>query len=106
MRISTLTLGLVLLAACSKSPSSEPTTTPEPAGETPPPATDDGGGEERPGLTAAACEEQGGKVIGDIGDGAIHRPEYRCPDSGEAPIGSIVADPGGPMGVEGSVCCK
>jgi hypothetical protein len=66
----------------------------------------DGGSGERPGLTAGACEAQGGKVIGDIGDGAIHRPEYRCPDSGEAPIGSIVPDPGGPIASEGAVCCK
>jgi hypothetical protein len=106
MRI--LALGLVLLAGCSKSSTEEPTTTPEqPTGEQPPageepPAT----GTERPALSAAQCEEQGGKVVGDIGDGAIHRPEYRCPDSGEAPIGSVTADPGGPVAIEGSVCCK
>ena len=41
---------------------------------------------------------KGGNVVGDIGDGAIHRPEYRCP-SGSPPIGRIA------LGVEGSVCC-
>lgn len=58
----------------------------------------------RPGLTAEACEKGGGSVVGDIGDGAIHRHDYRCP-SGAAPTGSIQEKEGGPMGVEGSVCC-
>jgi len=105
MRIASL--ALLLLAACSKSPSTPPPTTepePAPTGEEQP--APDTQGADRPGLTAAACEAQGGKVVGDIGDGAIHKPDYRCPDSGEAPLGNIVAEPGGPMGVEGSVCCK
>lgn len=104
MRISALAPAFVLLAACSQSPSTPPTTSADPVTEGKPDA--DGGSDERPELTAAACEAQGGKVIGDIGDGAIHQPEYRCPDSGEAPIGSIVADPGGPVAIEGAVCCK
>lgn len=87
MRISTFVPAFILLAACSKSPSNPPTTA-------------------KPELTAEACEAQGGKVIGDIGDGAIHEPGYRCPDSGEAPIGTIVADPNGPIAIEGAVCCK
>lgn len=91
------------LFACNKAPATPPATTPEPTTEAPAPAPE---GEAKPGLTASACEAQGGKVVGDIGDGAVHRPEYRCPDSGEAPIGSIVADPGGPVAIEGAVCCK
>ncbi len=59
----------------------------------------------RPSLTAEACEASGGAVVGDIGDGAIHRPDYRCP-SGAEPSGSIRAAEGGPIGVEGSVCCR
>jgi hypothetical protein len=102
MRIScVLTFGLVLTAACSKPPAAPPSTTPEPGDEGVPGP----GVEERPGLTAQACEAEGGQVVGDIGDGAIHRPDYRCPDSGEAPLGSIVADPSGPVAVEGAVCC-
>ena len=93
MRIHATLFATLLLAACSK-PSSTPDS-----------STPDAGGE-RPGLTAAACEAEGGQVVGDIGDGAVHRPEYRCADSGEAPIGSIVADPGGPVAIEGAVCCK
>lgn len=54
---------------------------------------------ERPSMTAEECEAAGGSVVGDIGDGAIHRPEYVCP-SGQPPVGSI------PLGVEGSVCCN
>lgn len=101
MRSSLLVLSL--LFACEKAPDTTPTATP--TGETPTTTPTDEGGD-KPGLTAAACEEQGGKVVGDIGDGAIHRPDYKCPDSGEAPIGSITADPGGPVAIEGAVCCK
>src|SRR5690349_5939808 len=96
----------ILLTACSKSSSpTTPETTPPDA--SPPPASEGTpDGAERPQLTAAACEAQGGKVQGDIGDGAIHKPDYKCPDSGEAPIGSIVPDTGGPVAIEGAVCCK
>lgn len=104
MRISTFAPLLFLLAACSKPPSTPPATPADSAGEDQP-VTDDAS-DERPELTAAECEAQGGTVVGDIGDGAIHQPGYVCPDSGAAPIGSIVADPGGPVAVEGSVCCK
>jgi hypothetical protein len=61
-------------------------------------------GAARPTLTAQACEASGGVLVGDIGDGAIHRPEYRCPN-GAKPSGSIGAAEGGPMAIEGSVCC-
>lgn len=104
MRISTVAPALILLAACSKPPSTPPATSADPTVEEQPDVGD--GSVERPELTAAACEAQGGTVVGDIGDGAIHQPGYVCPDSGAAPIGSIVADPGGPVAVEGSVCCK
>ena len=60
-----------------------------------------------PGRTAlpqAACEAQGGTVVGDIGDGATQRPDYVCP-SGKPPLGNIAAPAGGPMPIEGAVCC-
>ena len=53
---------------------------------------------ERPTMTAAECEASGGSVVGDIGDGATHRPDYRCPD-GQPPSGNVA------VGIEGSVCC-
>jgi hypothetical protein len=59
---------------------------------------------ERPALTAEACAATGGKVVGDIGNGAVHHPDYRCP-SGAAPSGSIVTAEGRPWGIEGAVCC-
>lgn len=103
------------LSACPKNP--EPGPSADPAQTAPPP--DDGtppadsapppGDEpsDRPQLTAQECEAKGGQVVGDIGDGAIHRPDYRCADSGQAPVGDIVQRPSddGPVAVEGSVCC-
>ena len=80
---------------------SAPAPAPAPAGE---PSVPTEGAPSRGELTAEACEAAGGKVVGDIGDGAIHRPDYRCP-GGAAPTGNIRAAEGGPMGVEGSVCC-
>jgi hypothetical protein len=59
---------------------------------------------ERPKLTADECTASGGSVVGDIGDGAIHRPDYRCP-SGAEPSGSIQSAADEPVAVEGSVCC-
>jgi hypothetical protein len=67
-----------------------------------PPATATGNA--RPELTAEACEAGGGAVVGDIGDGAVHRADYRCP-SGSVPRASIRAPEGGPVAVEGAVCC-
>jgi hypothetical protein len=94
IRTAWLAAILVSLTACGGA-SPEPE---EPAGEQTelPPDSEQA---ERPSMTAEECEAQGGQVVGDIGDGAIHRPEYRC-ESGEPPVGSI------PLGVEGSVCCR
>jgi len=55
-------------------------------------------------LTQAQCAAQGGSVIGDIGDGAIHQPEYRCA-SGAAPIGPISYSEVDLVPNEGAVCC-
>jgi hypothetical protein len=76
--------------------------TPEPGAQPSPGPTERAA--ERPELTAEACEASGGTVVGDIGDGAIHRADYRCPNGAE-PSGSIRASEGGPMAVEGAVCC-
>lgn len=57
-------------------------------------------------LTAAECAAAGGQVVGDIGDGAIHRPEYRCPNSGQPPLGAVAPEEGQPMAIEGAVCCR
>lgn len=94
----------LLLTACSKPPGGPA----EPAGDAPAGAdapTDAPGDAPKAALSASECEAQGGKVVGDIGDGAIHKPDYRCPDSGEPPLGPIAAPEGGPIAVEGSVCC-
>jgi hypothetical protein len=100
-----IALVALFLVGCStsgappESPAPETPDTPAPeTADTPVPA----GGRER--LSAQDCEKKGGSVVGDIGDGATQRPDYRCP-SGGAPLGDIVAPEAGPMGVEGSVCC-
>ncbi len=100
MRILTLTLSLLLFTACSKSSSN-----PQPANPAPtePAVAPDASG--RPGISKTDCESQGGEVVGDIGDGAIHRPDYVCP-AGAPPIGSITAQGGEAIAVEGAVCCK
>ena len=77
---------------------------PGPAATAEPAAAPEESAPSRPSLTSEECEASGGTIVGDIGDGAIHRPEYRCP-SGAAPSGSIKAPEGGPMAIEGSVCC-
>lgn len=89
-------MGLSLLAGCAPKPG------PAPAGEPVPPAPDTE--TKRPPITAADCEAKGGRVVGDIGDGAIHRPDYTC-EGGQPPLGSITPTEGGPIAVEGSVCC-
>lgn len=101
MRFSSLLVLCLTAFACEKpAPTTEPTTpTATPDAPTDAPASG------RKSLSAAECEAQGGKVVGDIGDGATSRPDYVCADSGKAPIGDVVADPGGPVAIEGQVCC-
>lgn len=99
---------LVLMAGCSKKTGEDPGTTVAPTdgptapadAQAPPPGSD----AERPTLTRAECEAQGGVIVGDIGDGAIHRPDYTC-ESGQPPIGTIKAAEGEPIATEGEVCC-
>jgi hypothetical protein len=108
----TLTSRVILLSSlgfylsgcgASSAPAREPNQLPsEPSASAGPDSTNEAAA--RPALTAEACEANGGSVVGDIGDGAIHRPEYRCPN-GAKPSGSIRAAEGGPMAIEGSVCC-
>lgn len=97
-------LGVLLTTGCPKGG-----TDPEPPTTSQPQPADDGAVDEppteRPTLTTAECQAQGGTVVGDIGDGAIHRPEYVCEGSGKPPIGTIKAAEGEPIAVEGSVCC-
>ncbi|MCA9712897.1 MAG: hypothetical protein KDK70_44140 [Myxococcales bacterium] len=59
---------------------------------------------ERSTMTSTECEAKGGQVVGDIGDGAIHRPDYRC-EGGDPPLGTIVAEGHEPVATEGAVCC-
>jgi hypothetical protein len=86
----------IALTACG---SSKPAPAPEP-----PAAGHEQGSDTS--LTAQQCTDQGGEVIGDIGDGATHQPDYKCAKTGLPPIGHIVAEAGAPMAVEGGVCCK
>src|SRR5690349_10650415 len=96
MRIPNVSWAIVMvLAGCGPS---QPPPQGSPTGD---PAT---GASERKALTQTECEAQGGSVVGDIGDGATHRPDYVCP-SGKPPLGNIAPPAGGPMPIEGGVCC-
>ena len=108
--------GLLLITGCphKSTDDGEATAVPPADGQPEPDVEPDGQSEpdvepqpERSTLTSTECEAKGGQVVGDIGDGAIHRPDYRCADSGQAPVGDIVQRPSddGPVAVEGSVCC-
>jgi hypothetical protein len=96
--------GVLSCAGSQTSPEVAPSPGPAPQPPAEPSASPTEPESKRPELTAEACEASGGAVVGDIGDGAVHRPEYRCP-SGAQPSGTIRAAEGGPIGVEGSVCC-
>lgn len=79
-------LGL-LLSACPKTK--------------PPPTNHD---VERPRLSRAECLAKGGHIVGDIGDGATHQPDYVCMN-GQPPIATIKPAPNEPIAIEGEVCC-
>jgi hypothetical protein len=63
-----------------------PTTEPAPAGDQADPAA-------ASPITAEDCERQGGRVVGDIGDGKV-----ACPPE-EKTLGRVA------IGIEGGVCC-
>ena len=86
-------VGLLFLG-CTENPSS-------PGGADAPPPSPVA---ERSTLTRAECVARGGQIVGDIGDGAIYRPDYTC-ESGQPPIGSIRPGEGEPIAIEGEVCC-
>lgn len=92
-------IGLLLLGACATKSGAPPVTPAEPA--TPAEPGTDG---ERAALSTAECEAKGGRVVGDIGDGAIHRPDYLC-EGGQPPLGGIQPGEGEPVAIEGAVCC-
>lgn len=98
-------LASVIVAGCG-SAHSEPATADgaqaQPVPSSAQPGSSPGGA--RPSLTAQECEAAGGSVVGDIGDGATHRADYVCA-SGKPPSGSIRPAEGGPIAVEGSICC-
>jgi len=56
-----------------------------------------------PIVSTKQCNDAGGEVIGDIGDGRIHSADYLC-DNGTAPIGTI-RDQDEPVMTEGAICC-
>ena len=97
---SLVVLFVLAVAACGSNQSSPSPQAPDPAPAPSEPAPT------AKTMTADECTAAGGEVMGDIGDGAIHKPDYKCPKSGEAPLGHIKSAEGEPMGVEGAVCCR
>ena len=59
---------------------------------------------DRPLLTAAQCAEMGGSIVGDPGDGRVHRPDYIC-EGREPPLGTIQFEAAESISIEGAVCC-
>ena len=51
------------------------------------------------------CEEQGGQVVGDIGDGAIFGSDYLCEVNDLPPTDIVFSNSGEPIAIEGEVCC-
>lgn len=86
----------LVLTGCGSSQPPPPTSPPTGGPAAGPPG--------RTAVTQAECEAQGGSAVGDIGDGATHRPDYVCP-SGRPPLGNIAPPAGGPVPIEGAVCC-
>ena len=93
--IAFMLAGFSGLGGCASSP---------PPPQNPPAAEPKAGAPGRTAIPQAECETQGGTVVGDIGDGATQRPDYVCP-SGKPPLGNIEPPAGGPMPIEGAVCC-
>ncbi len=96
---------LVLLVACNTKPSPE-----KPAAQAQPLTAESQSLPSNPAspkamITASACKADGGTIVGDIGDGAIHKPDYTCESNGKSPVGRIKPEQGEPVAVEGSVCC-
>jgi len=60
---------------------------------------------ERPTMTRDECTAAGGVITGDIGNGAIHRPDYVCAGNGQPPIATVVPADTEPFALEGEVCC-
>ncbi len=97
---TTLLIIAISVAACGGSkPAPAPTPPSEPAAAGPEQGSN-------VSMSAQQCTDQGGEVVGDIGDGATSQPDYKCAKSGLPPIGHIAAEPGKPMAIEGAVCCK
>jgi len=55
-------------------------------------------------MSVEECTAAGGQVVGDIGDGRVHRADYLC-NNGEVPLGTINYSDGEPIATEGAVCC-
>ena len=55
-------------------------------------------------MTARECQQEEGFVVGDPGDGRIHRDDYLCLNA-QPPLGVIVPIEEGPVDIEGAVCC-
>lgn len=93
MKTLWITLFIFLLATCSQSRSDDTN-----------PGLPGANHADRKTLTEEECSSKNGKIMGDPGDGRIHRPNYICP-SGKPPLGSVRYETGDMIPVEGSVCC-
>lgn len=59
----------------------------------------------RPTFSRQECLDAAGVIVGDIGEGAIHRDDYLCELTQQPPIADIVPIQGEQVAIEGEVCC-
>ena len=57
-------------------------------------------------ITRGQCLDQGGIVVGDIGNGQVFLPGYVCEINDLPPIAFVQAGPGEAIASEGEVCWK
>ena len=58
-------------------------------------------------MTRQECvDDVPGVVVGDIGNGAVFQPDYRCESNGQPPVAVVIPTADEPIATDGEVCCE